>query len=296
MNALLAETKTILGDMYDIEPELYWSEVPTASGPVPVHDLWQRFNDSPYGQHMGTQPLRYAQSYGHDPELMVRNLGADVLPLLHQYETGLYGAGMIKAERSEGTIYSMDDENAAITLFALSIHDMGETTHEAVREAVGATVGDIEYGRKTPEDRRIEANVRKFLYATVFPDVDKPVLDEAEAIIAHQDNGLRHEVFEASHDLQSVVTAARARIAFERGLSGLLVAANPDHHHDEALALRKLHNLYVAVNTSYSEHMERSAAQFGFTRKALPMIRRAIAEAGAQTDVHYDAYRRALNG
>jgi hypothetical protein len=291
----LAETKNVLGDIYSTEPDLYWSEVPTAGGLVPVHDLWQRFNDSPYGQHMATQPLRFAQTYGHDPELMVRNLGADVLPLLHQYETGLYGAAMIDGERAEGTIFSLGDQDAAITMFAMSIHDMGETTHEEVREAVGATVGDIEYGLKTDRDREVETAVRQYLYAKVFSDVDKPVIDTVEAIIAHEDTSMRHTVFEAAHNLQSIVTAARARIAFERGLSELLNAANPSHDNGQEFALQKLHSLYQAVNTSLGIHVEQSAVQFKFTRNALPVIRLAILHAGVQTDADYNSYRQALS-
>lgn len=295
MNALLAETKNVLGDIYSTEPELYWSDIPTAEGAVPVHELWQRFNDSPYGQHMDTQPLRYAQSYGHDRALMIRNLGADVLPLLHQYETGLYGAALIGAERDAGTLLSLDDTDAAITMLAWSLHDMGETTHEEVREAVGATVGDIEYGHKTPEDRRIESRVRKYLYEKLFSDVDPTVIDTVEAIISHEDTTMRHEVFDAAHNLQALVTAARARISFEQGLSDLLNAANPSQNLVQEPALQKLHSLYLAVNTSLGPHVEQSATKFTFTKQALPLIRQAIKEAGIQTDAYYVAYRRALS-
>lgn len=194
---------------------------PLMSSPIPMVDgsyepadqLASRAHDSVYGQHMrDEQPLRFAQRYDYaDRSTMLDELGADLCPIGHQKELGWHMAQVIEKQRLFDPTFSLNDGEAAILMFTCQIHDMGEMTHEEVLAVTGAVVGDIPAGKKTPQDRVVEKNVRTFLYDTFYPDVDPAVIERAEAIIAHEDDTSLHELFEAAHEAQTLETTLRAR-------------------------------------------------------------------------------------
>lgn len=179
----------------------------------PADWLAGRAHNSEYGQHMrDEQPLRYAQRYGYaDRPTMLDELGADLCPIGHQKELGWHLAQVIEKQRMLDPSFELSDDDAAVAMFACQIHDMGEMTHEDVSAATGAVVGDIPAGNKTDQDRMIEKNVRLFLYETFYKDVDPMIITRVEAIIAHEDNTLLHELFEAAHEAQTLETVLRAR-------------------------------------------------------------------------------------
>lgn len=179
----------------------------------PADQLAARAHGSLYGQHMrDEQPLRFAQRYDYaDRATMLDELGTDLCPIGHQKELGWHMAQVIEKQRLFDHQFNLDDDEAAILMFTCQIHDMGEMTHDEVLAVTGAVVGDIPAGKKTHEDRLVEKNVRLFLYDTFYPDVDPSVIERAEAIIAHEDNTLLHELFEAAHEAQTLETTLRAR-------------------------------------------------------------------------------------
>lgn len=174
--------------------------------------LAARAHESIYGRFMrDEQPLRFAQRYSYgDRTTMLDDLGADLCPIGHQRELGWHVAQLIEKQRLYDPTFDISDDEVATLMFTSLIHDMGEMTHDEVRQATGAVVGDIPAGQKTPEDRIVEKNVRLFLYDTFFRDVDTSVMQKVEAIIAHEDTSILHELFEAAHESQTLETTLRA--------------------------------------------------------------------------------------
>lgn len=188
--------------------------VPMIDGGFVAADvLAARSHDSDYGRHMrDEQPLRYTGRYGYaDRTTMLNDFGADLCPIGHQKELGWHMAQVIEKQHLFDPTFDLSDNDAAILMFTCLIHDMGEMTHNEVAQATGAVVGDIPAGSKTAQDRLAEKNVRLFLYDTFYADVDPEVIARAEAIIAHEDQTLLHELFEAAHEAQTLETALRGR-------------------------------------------------------------------------------------
>ncbi len=188
--------------------------VPMCDGSrLPARQLADRAHDSTYGRFMrDEQPLRFAQRFAYgDRQTMLDELGDDLCPIGHQQELGWHLAQLIEKQRLFDPTFELSDEDAAVLMFTCLIHDMGEMTHDDVLRVTGAVVGDIPAGKKTPEDRMVEKNVRLFLYDTFYPDVDPDVIARTEAIIAHEDTTLLHDLFEAAHEAQTLETTLRAR-------------------------------------------------------------------------------------
>lgn len=206
-------------DSLDRYHPLMSGAVRMADGSTEAADvLAARAHDSTFGRHMrDEQPLRYTGRYGYgDRATMLNDFGPDLCPIGHQQELGWHMAQVIEKQRMFDPAFELIDDDAATLMFTCLIHDMGETTHDDVLRATGAVVGDIPAGSKTAEDRLIEQNVRLFLYDTFYHDVDPAVIARAEAIIAHQDDTLLHELFEAAHEAQTLETALRGREVSEQ--------------------------------------------------------------------------------
>lgn len=285
MRELLQKTVDVLGPDCDLEPALLRETLPTDSGDVKVLDLWRRFDESEYGVHMDTQPLRFAAHFGYDKGRMTSDLGADVNPRLHQYQTALYTSWILDSEDRAGSLLTLARDRAVVLTFAASIHDMGETTHPAIEEEVGKTVGDIPAGHKTDEDREIEAAVRGSLYRRLYSDVQPAVLQEVEAIISHKDHNLSHEIFEVAHDLQTYMTAVQAKLTLE---------ARRAHKRPETLTvvddndeMARLLNLHAEVTAAIIPNLNKRATTYEFARKARLLGSQAIRSAVLQNDGIY---------
>lgn len=197
---------------------------------------------------MDKQPYRFSQHFGYDPAQMIDDLGMDVQPRDHQMETGLYVGWILEAEERTFGALPMTSDEAGIVLFAALIHDMGETTHPDILAEVGAVVGDIPYGEKTDADRHVEANVRAALYHRLYPDVSPDVLERVEAIIAHKDDTILHDIFEAAHSLQAFRTAVRAGDRFAQEWWRLIDDPDTMTRDDATIAL--LGGLFETVATN----------------------------------------------
>lgn len=294
MNAVLAETSQFLGDDWDTRPELFDAPIMLKSGEASVLELWERFDQSPYGLHMDSQPLRFAEHYGYDRTAMIADLGADVVPRYHQYETGLYVARLLSEERRQHSLLGLNDEQAALLAFTATIHDMGETTHPEIEAEVGGVVGDIPYDEKTEENRRIESAVRAALYRRLYADLPECTLQRVESIVSHQDKTLLHEVFEAAHTLQSYMTAVRAHITFEKGLAQMLEFANTDSPRVISEGLESLGRLAIGVTGHMRPKVESYAGVFSFARTVAQLGKQAMQASGDAADGSYFRYRSAL--
>lgn len=208
-------------------PPVFERSHPLTDSPVRMKDgstisaekLARRFYDSPIGQAMYDQPLRYTTNFGYDQEDMRHDLGHDLCPIGHQMELPYHAGKVIEAEEAEGTIFApRNQEEAGIVMLTALLHDCGEATHEMISEAGLTPVGDIPAGYKTTEDRANEAAVRAFIWETIFHDVDPAVVERMEAIIAHKDTTYLHDLFEAAHLVQTLETSnfAYYRLAEER--------------------------------------------------------------------------------
>lgn len=179
---------------------------------VPAIQLADRFYDSEYGQAMPDQPLRYVGRFGYDREDMRTDLGHDLCPVGHQMELPYHTGRLLDEERRSATKYgNLPDQMIGILILTELVHDSGESMHPRLLELLGEVVGDIPAGLKTDHHRRVEAAVRAFIFAELYPDVHPDVLLQMEAIISHQDDGVLHDIFEASHAIQTVETSNYAQ-------------------------------------------------------------------------------------
>ena len=233
------------------------SPVAMADGGTTGADLlWFRYWSSPYGEFMDKQPYRFAQHFGYEENLMIADLGIDVLPRDHQMETGLFVCWILDKEFEESGTYPIMLDDIGIVLFAAFIHDSGESLHPEIAEEVGAVVGDIPYGHKTDEDRRVEAAVRRALYSRLYPDVDTGILERVEGIISHKDTTSLHDLFEAAHSLQAFVTSMRAKSAHIKALSGEITR--------DLDTIVKLDQLHRTVAKNMAPHVKEWAKRLKF--------------------------------
>ncbi len=182
-----------------------------------VAELLALFDSSHYAAWMRTeQKFRFHERYGYDREAMLADLGPDVSPTGHHHETLQHAIAIIERERAEGTLMGeISDEDLAVGLFAIGIHDLGECEHPELLLEPGVTrlVGDIPAGNKTPEDRAAEAAVRHALYRKLYSHIDPFVIKRAEAIISHEDDSILHYLFEGAHRASTLQTVIKAKEA-----------------------------------------------------------------------------------
>ena len=185
-----------------------------------VIELLTIFDTSHYVAWMSAeQKLRFHAGYGYGREAMLSDLGPDVSPTGHHGATLDHALAIIEREREEGTLMGeIDNEDLAIGLFAIGIHDLGECEHPELLLEPGVTrlIGDIPAGGKTPDDRAAEAAVRHALYRKLYSHVDPDVIERIEAIIAHRDETAVHDLFEGSHQATTLQTTIHAEAALKR--------------------------------------------------------------------------------
>lgn len=175
---------------------------------LPALELAARFNDSEYGQSMPDQPLRYEGRFKYEREDMRSDLGHDLCPIGHQMELPYHTGRLIDVERLDGTSYGeLPEELLGTLVLTEMLHDCGESMHPRILELVGEVIGDVPAGQKTDHHRAVEAAVRSVIFAELFSDVHPDVMSQTEAVISHKDDGMLHDLFEASHAIQTVETS-----------------------------------------------------------------------------------------
>lgn len=170
-------------------------------------DLANRFFLSKAGLDMVDQPLRYSGRYEYDRDEMLIDNGHDLSPVGHQIELAHHLGTILEEEKEIGSIFGeLTEEDLAILVFTCLVHDIGERTDQDVIQAGLTPVGDIPAGYKTIQNREDEAAVRRLSYAQFFSDVDSEIIERAESIIAHKEDSLLHDLFEAAHAVQTAET------------------------------------------------------------------------------------------
>lgn len=188
---------------------------------VSVRTLADRAYQHPiFGLHMQHQKPRYMVSFDN-AEVLHDVIGPNAHPLGHQYETGYYFAWVTS---QLGDDIRPKDQEYAIGLLACLVHDMGESEHKTIERIVGGTIGDIQTGQKTSNDKELERKINKYFYQEVFPDVHPSVIRRLEEIVSHDKEDLLHSIYEAAHVLQGLDTCINALWydpALDRGVNYL---------------------------------------------------------------------------
>lgn len=198
-----------------------WFEVPvrTDDGYKPMRELMQRVLTGKYAEHMHGQDLRFWQAFAYDREIMQEQLGDDVKPVGHMAQTVVFAAKILEAQVQVGESVYIAPQHVGLTLLAVATHDIGESMHPEIKEALGFVIGDIQRGKKTPLDRERETAIRRYVWSREMPELSEESLDFMEMVVAH-----KHEDYddpsvrlgEAAHSIQSLDTAMRARQSFYR--------------------------------------------------------------------------------
>lgn len=178
---------------------------------LPASELAERFFGSAFGRAMLDQPYRYAANFGYDRLAMLDDNGPDHCPIGHQRELPFHFGAILDREVLEGSaLGSLTDEEQGILALAMFKHDNGESTHADLVVSGFTVVGDIPAGGKRDIDRENEAKIRAYFDEIFLNDVDPDVVARMEAIIAHKDNSVLHDYFEAAHAVQTFETSNRA--------------------------------------------------------------------------------------
>lgn len=211
--------------------------------------LFRRLYESPEGQHLARQDLRFAAHFGYEPRVMFAELGPDVHPLKHNLLTYMHVVDLI-SQQQKSTGQLLPTEEKTVALIAAGIHDMGESMHPSLIEEAGGVVGDIPYGEKTDEDRAVEAAVRNILWGKYLSDLPQSLIARVEGVISHDDeHTLAHELYETGHNLGSYRTGIAAGIlALKEMLFADFLTLSPEQQIRE----RCLSDLAYAVIRSVS--------------------------------------------
>jgi hypothetical protein len=154
-----------------------------------LHDLYAKNEIGIF--HAANQPPRFSGEYSYDPAQMIKDLGDDVHPVKHMtYTEREIAVPFLVAQNTPNphkNYEPMSAEEVRDFRAGIVIHDMGESEHPLIKDAVGYTVGDIPHRKKTTEDAKLEVNIRNYLYYELFSSVPGDVLDGAERVIQDQD-------------------------------------------------------------------------------------------------------------
>jgi len=150
-------------------------------------ELHQRYAGSIYGQYHATQLPRFSQNYGYDPDQMIGDLGDDVHPVRHMaYTEASVAVPFITTQLTSSHEHFNRQQIIGLRLAAI-LHDIGESQHPAITEAVGVTVGDVWFESKQTSDAQQEVLIRHFLYGQLYADIPPVLLEQAEEAIENGD-------------------------------------------------------------------------------------------------------------
>jgi hypothetical protein len=253
----------------EINPSIYERNHAIVNSPVALKDgslvtaaaLAERFYNHPYGVAMRQQPLRFTGGYAYAQDTMLNDLGHDVDPIGHQVELAYHAGLLIEREESEQTLYgSLSEEDKGMLAFVCLIHDIGESTHEDLVTSGLVPVGDIQAGKKTDADRHNESKIRHYFYDTFFNDVDEAVIQRVEAIISHSDITHLHDLFEASHHVQTIETSLYAylRLAdsvWQKNGDVFPISSNDGQRQSALLGILRVVGMHALIDAAPYVHL-----------------------------------------
>lgn len=238
--------------------------------------LWQRYADSEEGgSYQATQPLRFSAEYGYDPDLMRRDFGRDVDPLGHMDDVHNILTKLLLVElQTRHSLGSIAISDIPFCRFTAQTHDVGENTHTQY----GGGVGDIPFGKKTPEKREIEQDVRMQIAIRYWPDLPVELLTRVDSLIMHTPQTAEamaaYEAVEGAHRLGVYTTGilgGRAGVAILRDLE----ARGQDRNalpETEQLRLTQLIRLSQDVTTSMQPLVEEVSSRFIYGEMLLKLF------------------------
>jgi hypothetical protein len=257
----------------DVDPRNYEGMLHLAlSDALPVHGAdfetysahLYYYEQTEWGRHHMTQPPRYSQSFGYDPDQMLQDLGEDIDPIIHNQrvhnDITAITARQVLAQVHGGEIL-LTSEDIVAGRFAAMTHDIPECTHPEIARACGGVIGDIEYGQKTTADERLERDILAYQYGVLFPKLPTWLRERSIAIVRHEENSHVRWLSEAVHDLGAFSTAFTAgRVAVSLLTSGQ--AELPENQ----IRYTQLRNLAVTVGPRMLSKAITAAAQFDILR------------------------------
>lgn len=238
--------------------------LPGKDGPVSLLSLDQAWRTSDYGRHFLHQPPRYVKRF--DPDIngadVIRYLGPDACPQGHQDNFLPYIDFVLDKEDELGSLMAVSTEDRDLLYFVAMFHDIGELTHPDLKGYGLRPVGDIPFGKKTPEDRQRESDVRLFIFnQPPFNQLDKQFVARAEMMITHDRISMiklgdstfhLHEIYEAAHDIVSVDTALNAQYYVDH---------HPELKTDRQSTYEALISLAAKVKL---DHAEKLASEYSY--------------------------------
>lgn len=192
-----------------VRPDIDVISSDTATTPLRYVDIFQRFYNHPYGQHLAGQEPRFTGHFGYDDNQLVTDLGSDAHPLMHNLMT-YYST--VDAVRLQGRYKQhVPYVEQAVAYVSAGTHDMGETTHPDFLDAIGAVAGDAAWGTKQDKQRKIEADIRQIQYGLHLGDLVPWFVDRVEAVTSHEDHeSLAYRLAHSAHAVNSLRTCMRA--------------------------------------------------------------------------------------
>ncbi len=218
--AIVAETPEAEGLLWTSLPQLAIGyEFPyRLNGIVPrlgYLSLFDRYGEAELGRSHAQQPPRYVVDFGYDAENNYRQMHTDfgfyVHPVDHMQSVAVATQKLFFGEYQQNKLDILakwlPPTDFPVVRFSGPVHDVGENADSAIREAVGAVVGDIPHGRKTPEDRRVEALIRQLILRKLYADLPEHLLSRSESLISHSEDSPAHDTALWGHDLEALETS-----------------------------------------------------------------------------------------
>lgn len=149
---------------------------------ISLSSFYDKYRTSEYGQWHATQKLRFAQDHLYDARQMLADLGDDIDPVEHSWYTlENITLPFIEAQQEEGKPYTQKE----IMLLVLStlLHDIGECTLPALRDAGFDPPGDIAILEKTRQNVVAEERIMRHIARKIWPDLPQVILDECACVV-----------------------------------------------------------------------------------------------------------------
>jgi hypothetical protein len=186
--------------------------------PVPTIEAGHTFSGMeydyathPWGLHHATQPYRYTQRHGYNPDQMLPDLGNDIHPVRHLRVTHDHVVALGITTLGRRNAINLSDPREIAVARATSLwHDTGETTHPDLDELCGYTIGDILSGTKTPEDRLQEYKLLGTVLSTVGGSLPEHFRQRILNVSTHKEDSVAHRLFDVAHEWGFYAVALRA--------------------------------------------------------------------------------------
>lgn len=228
--------------------------------------LYDRYASSPHGLFHAKQPARYSQSYryGMGRDLIV-DLGDDVHPVKHMLHThDNITVPFLEAHREEGEVPFSPEEEAELRTTAI-LHDVGECTDTEIKEKLGFTLGDVEYGLLLEDHKEKEILIRNHIYSRYFTDIPRRLLDRVDEIDSRATEERVVRAFEVIERIGYYATAQRAASIVVNEKTKF----DQDHGYQSLLRTAQLGRLALVVSNNHRSFLESQQDEFPYVRRIL---------------------------